>query len=233
VITTSHGTLDRPGASTGRPTGVFASELTQAYYAFLDAGMQVDVASIEGGVVPIDPDSLRWFVATPSDRRMLADPALQGKLRASPAVTALDFAAYDLVYLAGGWGAAYDFAPSASLGEGVTRAWAAGRVVGSVCHGALGLLQAREAGGAPLVRRRAVTAVTDLQLVQLGIAFTPSHPERELRAAGAHFESRSAWREVFAQHTVVDGRLVTGQNQNASLEVAHAMLRLAGAQDRP
>src|SRR5205085_8604959 len=38
VVGTNHGDLD------GKPTGVFASELTVPYYAFLDAGMQVDVA---------------------------------------------------------------------------------------------------------------------------------------------------------------------------------------------
>jgi hypothetical protein len=38
VIATNHAALD-----IGRPTGVFASELTAAYYAFLDAGMHVDV----------------------------------------------------------------------------------------------------------------------------------------------------------------------------------------------
>ena len=42
VIATNHGVLD-----VGKPTGVFASELTVPYYAFLGAGMEVDVASPE------------------------------------------------------------------------------------------------------------------------------------------------------------------------------------------
>ena len=44
VVATNHPALD-----IGKPTGVFASELTVAYYAFLDAGMQVDVPSPAGG----------------------------------------------------------------------------------------------------------------------------------------------------------------------------------------
>ena len=35
-------------------TGVFGSELTVPYYAFLDAGMEVDVASPRGGDIPFD-----------------------------------------------------------------------------------------------------------------------------------------------------------------------------------
>jgi putative intracellular protease/amidase len=56
---------------------------------------------------------------------------------------------------------------------------------------------------------------------------TPQHPDRELRAAGARFESRKAFRDIFANHSVVDGRLVTGQNQNAGAEVANKMMLVA------
>jgi putative intracellular protease/amidase len=63
---------------------------------------------------------------------------------------------------------------------------------------------------------------------QLGITFTPQHPERELRKAGAMFESRSAFRDIFATHVVVDGRLVTGQNQNSGTETAQRMMQAAG-----
>jgi hypothetical protein len=55
IITTSHGTL----GDTGKDTGVFASEMTVPYYAFSDAGMAVDVASIKGGPIPIEGLSLR------------------------------------------------------------------------------------------------------------------------------------------------------------------------------
>src|SRR4026207_408466 len=52
-IATNHGVLD-----IGVATGVFASELTVPYYVFLDAGMEVDVASPQGGLVPVDPLSM-------------------------------------------------------------------------------------------------------------------------------------------------------------------------------
>ena len=37
------------------------------------------------------------------------------------------------------------------------------------------------------------------------------HPERELRTAGALYESETAFRDMFASHVVVDGTLVTGE----------------------
>jgi putative intracellular protease/amidase len=225
IVTTSQAVL-APGT---KATGVFGSELTAPYYAFLDAGMAVDIASIQGGPIPIEPDSFRWFLAADSDKRYLKDAEAQRKVAQSLAIDTLDFRSYDIVFLAGGWGAAYDLGRSQTLGDGISQAWAAGKVVGGVCHGPLGLLLARDTNGKPLVAGKRLTAVTNRQVAQLGISMTPQHPERELRAAGAQFESTSAWFEPFANRTVVDGKLVTGQNQNAGEETAQKMLLAAGA----
>jgi len=224
IVTTSQATLGEGG----KATGVFGSEMTAPYYEFLDAGMQVDVASIKGGAIPIEPDSFRWFLAAPSDKRYLKDAVFQAKVKASMKIDTLDFTQYDIIFLAGGWGAAYDLGTSTVLGQQITQAWAAGKVLGGVCHGPLGLLLAADTNGQPLVKGKHLTAVTNRQVKQLGITITPQHPERELRAAGALFESASAALEPFANLTVVDGRLVTGQNQNAGVETAQKMLRAAG-----
>ena len=223
VIATNHGQL-----AVAKPTGVFASELTVPYYAFLDAGMAVDVASPLGGIIPVDPLSVKPPVRTADDDRMLADDVLRAKLTDSLAVDDVDIADYDMVFLAGGWGAAFDFGTSDVLADQITAANANGAVLGGVCHGPLGLLQALDTDGTPLVEGRRLTAVTDEQVRQLGITATPQHPETELRAAGAIFQSASAGREVLANHWVVDGNLVTGQNQNAGPMVARLMMeRLA------
>jgi putative intracellular protease/amidase len=225
IITTSQATLG-PG---GKKTGVFGSEMTAPYYEFQDAGMEVDVASVRGGKIPIDPQSFVWFIADDADRRYLKDPTFQKKVEQSKSIDELRPEDYDIVFLAGGWGAAYDLGTSESLGAFITKAWADGDVVGGVCHGPLGLLRATDEAGQPLVAGRNLTAVTDKQVKELGITETPQHPERELRAAGANFDSKTKFRDMFANHVVVDGRLVTGQNQNAGSQVAQEMMRVAGA----
>jgi putative intracellular protease/amidase len=226
VVATNHGTLD-----VGKPTGVFASELTVPYYAFVDAGLEVDVASPLGGVIPVDPLSLKPVVRTPADDRFLADDALRAKVTDSLPIGEVDVESYDVLYLAGGWGAAFDFGFSESLASAVTRANAAGLIIGGICHGPLGLRNAVGEDGRPLVEGRRITAVTDTQVQQLGIDSTPHHPETELRAKGAIFESESGFRDVLANHWVVDGNLVTGQNQNAGPMVAREMLRLVSERE--
>jgi putative intracellular protease/amidase len=228
IVTTSHATLGEGG----KATGVFGSEMTAPYYEFLDAGMAVDVASIQGGAVPIEPGSFIWFIAAPSDKRYLKDPVFQAKVTTSLKIDAVDFTQYDIIFLAGGWGAAYDLGTSSVLGQKITQAWAANKVIGGVCHGPLGLLQAKDTEGAPLVKGKHLTAVTNKQVAQLGITITPQHPERELRAAGALFEADTALLDPFANRTVVDGRLVTGQNQNAGVETAQKMLLAAGGRPK-
>lgn len=221
IITTSH---DRLGDKGSKQTGVFGSEMTAPYYVFKDGGMQVDLASIKGGPIPIDPMSFKWFLKTEYDDRYLMDAEFQQKASRSMRINDVDISAYDIIYMAGGWGAAYDLGTSAVLGEKISAAHTAGKVIGGVCHGPLGLLQARDENGDPLVKGRRLTAVTDKQVQELGITMTPQHPERELRAAGALFESKTAFRDLFADHIVVDGRLVTGQNQNAGVAVANQMM---------
>lgn len=228
IITTSH---DRLGDN-GTETGVFGSELTAPYYEFKDGRMSVDVASIKGGPIPIDPMSFKWFLKSEYDERFLSDPVLQDKVKSSLRIDHIDLTRYDIIYMAGGWGAAYDLGFSKVLGRKVSEAYAAGKVIGGVCHGLLGLLQAHDENGQMLVQGRRITAVTDKQVKELGITITPHHPERELRAAGAKFESATAFRDMFADHVVVDGRIVSGQNQNAGPEVANLMMKAAGGTRR-
>ncbi|MBS1848473.1 MAG: sulfatase-like hydrolase/transferase, partial [Actinobacteria bacterium] len=226
VVATNHGVLE-----IGKPTGVFASELTVPYYAFLDAGAVVDVASPAGGVIPVDPLSLRGAIRTAADDRFLDDDDLRVKVTDSAAVADLDPDAYSIVYLAGGWGAAFDLGTCDALGTFVSSANARHAAIGGICHGPLGLLRATGTDGQPIVQGRRISAVTDKQVAELGIDATPLHPETELRAAGARFEARHAFRDVLANHWVVDGNLVTGQNQNAGPMVACELARLAVASE--
>jgi len=227
-IATNHGVLD-----VGVATGVYASELTVPYYCFLDSGMHVDVASPRGGTIPVDPLSMREALRTPSDDRLLDDDDLRGKLMRSVAIGDVDFGSYDIVYFAGGWGAAFDLGQSDELGAQVSKAYASGRVLGGICHGPLGLLRARRPDGELVVRGRRLTAVTDRQVHQLGVGITPLHPESALRAAGALFEGRThPVRDFFANYYVADGDLITGQNQNAGPMVARLMMERVLVKER-
>jgi len=226
VVCTSHATLD----PTGKKTGAFGSEFTVPYYAFINAGMEVDMASIKGGEIPLQPPSWSWPLACTDDKRFMTDQAAMQKFKNSKPITAINPDDYDVIFMAGGWGAAYDLAQSQELADLITKANAKGKILGSVCHGALGLVSAKGTDGELLVKGRRVTGVTDRQINTFGIAVTPKHPEEELKEAGALFECQHGWLDPFATHTTIDGNLITGQNQNSGYETAHRILEKLATQ---
>ena len=222
IIATNHDTL----GESGEATGVYGSELTIAYYEFLDAGMSVDIASPEGGLIPFEPVSLRWPLATHADKCYLNDDDVRNKTQNSLSIEEVDFLDYDIIWMAGGWGAAYDLGYSEVLGEKISAAHAENILLGSVCHGVLGFRMATEIDGKPLVEGKTMTGVTDKQVEELGIEITPLHPETELRKQNANFVSITAFRDMFATYVAVDDNIVTGQNQNSSGETAQILLRM-------
>ena len=230
IITTSHATLNAPGETTGDATGVMASEMTHPYYTFLDGGMQVDIASIKGGEIPIDPQTFSRPVISPEDKRYLDDAGAQAKAKNSIKIDDVDISQYDIVFISGGWGAAYDLAQSEVLAEQISNVYYSDKqaIIGGVCHGVLGLVNAKDQQGNLLIAGRKMTGVTDKQIKQLGIEITHLHPETELRKAGVIFESQTKFIDFLATHVSVDKeqRFVTGQNQNSGLETAHTMMAI-------
>jgi len=234
VITTSHSSLDKIDRETGetlkkgKATGVYACELTEPYYTFLDAQMEVDVASVSGGEIPIEKLSLRPVVRTDADDRFLKDPNLQEKTTHSKSIDEIDIMEYDILFLAGGWGAAYDLAQSEILSAKISEAYAAKKILGAVCHGPLGFIGARKPDGSPLVEGVKMTGVTNKQLRQLMVGETPRHPETELIKAKAIYKSSSGLIDMFRTHVEVDKEhlIVTGQNQKAGVEAAQEALFL-------
>lgn len=235
IVTTSHGVLNKPGETTGDSTGVFASEMTIPYYEFQDNGnMEVHIASIKGGQVPIDPQSFNRYLRSKEDERFMEDEIFQAKVKNSIPVFEVDFADYDVVFFSGGWGAAYDFGNEA-LGQKIAAAYYDTDIIfGSVCHGAIAFTTAKDRSGGSLIEGRTMTGVSQNQLDQLDIAFTPLHPEEELKKAGANYQCSTGRRDFFETLTVVDEekRFVTGQNQNSSHETGQMIMELVEAQSK-
>ena len=190
--------------------------------------MELDIARIQGGEIPIDPQTLEFMVKSPKDERYLNDPALLAKVENSLRIDNVDFTEYDAIFIVGGWGAAYDLGYSEVLANKIGDAYYGAKepLMGSVCHGALGFINVKDLNGNKLIAGRAMTGVTDKQVKELGIDITPLHPETELRKAGAKFEAATAFRDMLATYVAVDRerRFVTGQNQNSGLEAAHVAM---------
>ena len=156
-----------------------------------------------------------------SAKQRKALDALADRLGSTLVLADVDPSSYDAVFVPGGHGPMEDLAVSDDLGRILVTMLDGGKVVSSVCHGPAGLLPAKREDGSWLFAGRKLTAFTDAEEEQAGLADkAPWLLEARLREAGATFSSGEPW----APHVVVDDNLVTGQNPASSTEAAQKVV---------
>jgi len=218
IITTCNALM----GETHKPTGVWAEELVVPYYALIDAGIDVEIASPKGGPVPFDPASIK----PPGQNdalieRFLGDQPARHKAGATLVASEADVAEFDALFFPGGHGTMWDLPHDAGVTRAVEEAFAAGKPIASVCHGAAGLVSAKRPDGRPIVEGKRVNSFTDAEEAAAGLTdVVPFALESRLRELGAQFESAANW-QPFA---VRDGMLITGQNPQSSALVAGQLI---------
>merc|ERR1719399_910619 len=145
-----------------------------------------------------------------------------GPLKSTKKLADCDVQDFDIIFFAGGHGTCVDF-PTDAVGEVVSKAFAAGKVVAAVCHGPMALVNAK-VGGDPLVKGKKVACFTDVEEGQVGLTEkVPFLLEAKLKELGATVEAADAWSDKAVQ----DGKLVTGQNPQSSVSCAKLALTAA------
>ncbi|UYP19993.1 type 1 glutamine amidotransferase domain-containing protein [Rhodococcus sp. Z13] len=209
---------------TRHPTGFWAEELVEPYSVFDEAGFDITLATPGGRTPVVDAASLEPDAAGGEDRvaalkQSLEDlrPVLEG------AVVLGEQSAddYDLLFVPGGHGPMEDLAVDERFGELVRHFVEADKVVAMVCHAPAALLPAFGSGGRWLFEGYRLTAFTNLEEAQAGLADkAPWLLQDRLREAGAIFTSAEAWQP----NVEVDRRLYTGQNPASSRPLAERVV---------
>lgn len=221
IVATSNGDV----GNTGERTGLWLEELTTPYYAFLAVGAHVDIASIEGGEIPVDPKSQTEEDRPESVARFLDDSDAMNRFRNSLRLDRVSAAPYAAIFLPGGHGTMWDLPESGTLANLVSAVWSDGGIVAAVCHGPSGLVSAKDGKGRPLVEGRRISAFSRSEERAAGMEDkVPFILEDRLRELGAEYASGPD-SKPFALR---DGRLVTGQNPASSSEVARLALSAIG-----
>ncbi|HBO1490261.1 MULTISPECIES: hypothetical protein [Gammaproteobacteria] len=105
LVLTSQATMgDDP-----RLTGVWFEEQSTPYYALVDAGANVDIASIAGGEIPVDPHSIASEgMNPPSVECFLDDKVSMDKLEGSLKIDSIAPEGGAVMFLPGGHGTMWD-----------------------------------------------------------------------------------------------------------------------------
>lgn len=147
----------------GFRTGLWLSELTHLWDVSEEAGFDTDIASPSGGRVAIDPESLVFTEMGAAVglhgkvAKRYEDPAFMCMLDKTIAVSDVESAPYDAIYLTGGHGVMFDFTDCTPLADLVADFYESGKIVSAICHGPCGLLQVRLSSGGLLLTGRNAT----------------------------------------------------------------------------
>lgn len=216
------------------PVGFWWAELTHPYWAFTEAGYEVEIRSPSGGA--LRPDG---FSDPEDESGYSADDILSLGFKKSPKHAALledtksiddvDPAGYDAIFLAGGQSPMFTFRGNEKLEQLVVRFHEAGKVTALVCHATCVLLGAKKPDGDLLVKGKTWTGFANAEEKFaddfVGQRIQPFWIEDEAKKLeGTNFVVD----QMFREFAVRDGLLVTGQQQFSGAAAAKLVIEALG-----
>jgi putative intracellular protease/amidase len=221
MVLTSHDTL----GDTGEKTGFWLEEFAAPYYVFLDAGVELTLASPNGGQPPLDPKSSEAGFQTEDTARFNSDVAAKAVLADTAKLSEVNAADFDAVFYPGGHGPMWDLVNDAQSISLIEAFWASDKVVSTVCHASIALANAKDTNGEYIVKGRNVTGFTNTEEAAVGLNdVVPLLVEDTLSDRGGLFSKIEDW----ASNAQSDGNLITGQNPASSTAVAKLVLKTLG-----
>lgn len=216
--------LSNPAVSsvTGWPVGFWWSELTHPYYAFHEAGYEVELFSPDGGKCEADGmsdprDPSGYSASDLISLGFLSTPSLAALLEKTKPVAELSAARFDAIVVAGGQSPMFSFDKATALHQKFVELYEAGKLACALCHGVAVLRYARLCSGELLVKGKTVTgfanveedfadeAVWGMKLLPRDQHLMPWRIEDELKKLGANFVQAGLWRSFATR----DGNLIT------------------------
>lgn len=225
-----------PGTSptTGWPVGFWWAELTHPWWAFAEAGYDIDIVSPKGGDLATDsysdPEDESGYSA--SDILSLGfkkSPAHAALLKGTKAIADTELSDYDAIFVCGGQSPMVTMIDDGDLHAFVARAYEADKIVAIVCHGTCVLLKTRLANGDLLVKGKTWTGFADAEEAYAdsfaGTRIQPFWIETEARKLeGTNFVVNG----MFKAFAIRDGNLITGQQQNSGAAAAALVIEALG-----
>lgn len=217
MVLTSHNEL----GNTGNKTGFWVEEFAAPYYAFIDAGVEVTLATPLGGQAPIDPTSTLADFQTADTGRYDADEIAQAKIATTVVLSSLNECDFDGVFYPGGHGPLWDLTDNTDSITLIESFLKAGKAVATVCHASTALLNVKQPSGDFAIKGKAVTgfANSEEEAVQL-TDVVPFLLEDELIKRGGEYQKA----QDFHPFAVQDGLIITGQNPASSALAAEKLL---------
>lgn len=218
IVLSNHDKL----GDTGRQTGWHLSEATHIYYPLVEAGYKVQFASPSGGVAPVDESSVH--LDDVMNKKFVEDKALFEQTKNTMPLSEVNPDDYQIVHFVGGWGAMWDFPGNKDVNRIAKAIYESGGIVSALCHGPASLVDVKLSNGEYLIKGKNITGFSNVEEEDVKAThIMPFLLETKLRERGAIMHIAEKW----TAHSVIDGRLVTGQNPQSGHAIAENILKVA------
>ncbi|CAH6863994.1 NonF-related protein [Vibrio chagasii] len=214
IPVTNHATL----GDTDQANGTYAPELTHALKEILTAGFEYDIASINGGKVPLYGTDVEGDTV---NTEILANDDFQNRINNTIPVSQINADSYDAIFYPGGFGLLSDLASNEQFASIAAKHYEDGGVIAAVCHGPAALLPIVLSHGETLLSSKSVTGFTREEEIDFGtINDIPFLLEESLARGAARFNKVQPWQEL----VIADERVITGQNPTSAHAVGVAIV---------
>lgn len=224
-----------PSTSTtmGLPVGFWGAELTHPYYELTERGVEVTIASPQGGKVEMDAlsdprDPSKWSAEDLITMGFVNTPELMELLEHTPSIADLDLDSFDAIMVAGGQSPMFTFRENEQLKNAIRHFYEAEKPTAIYCHGTAALVDLKLSDGSYLVDRKTVTGFAndeeEFSDTFAGQKVMPWRIEDALKARGANYVQGG----LFKAFAIRDGRLITGQQQYSGRRVAQMVIGALG-----
>nr|WP_299073291.1 type 1 glutamine amidotransferase domain-containing protein [uncultured Allomuricauda sp.] len=197
------------------------AEIVLAYDVLKRKEYAIDFVSPEGGAIPIGylntSDSI--------EKQYLYDFEFMGKLKNTLKPEQIDPSKYKAVYYSGGGAAMFGVPENENIQRIVMEIYEKNDgIVSAICHGTAGLVNLKTSDGNFLYEGKKVNGFPDL-FENMEAEYYKQFPfsiEQIIKARGGDFSySKEGW----DNYSVVDGRLITGQDPTAAVSVAEKIIK--------
>jgi len=215
IPVTNHATL----GNTDQENGTYSPELTHALAVFIAAGVDYEIASINGGKAPLYGTDIEGDSVNDT---LLANEEFQNKINNTIPVSQLNIEDYAAVFYPGGFGLLSDLANNQDFARLSAKHYESGGIIAAVCHGPAGLLPITLSNGDKLLANKSVTGFTREEEIDFGtLNDVPFLLEESLARTAGRYSKVQPW-NVFV---VEDQRVITGQNPASAHGVAVALVK--------
>src|SRR5690348_16567488 len=147
-----------PSTSTtmGWPVGFWGAELTHPYYELTERGVEVTIASPDGGKVEMDSlsdprDESKWSAEDLITMGFVNTPEVMALLVHTPRLSDLDLDDFDAIMVAGGQSPMFTFRDNEALKGAIRHFYESEKPTAVYCHGTAALVDLKLSDGSYLV----------------------------------------------------------------------------------